>query len=88
MNHTLCFSLFAPPAQAGPTPNSGDAGSVSEDHLLMLAATSEVAASLPALSADSFAERVAGPMALVQFSELHCWYYFPALTEKELLIFK
>jgi hypothetical protein len=54
----------------------------------MLAATPEVGASLPALSAESFAERVSGPMALVQFSELHRWYYFPALTEKELLIFK
>lgn len=65
-----------------------DAGSVCPDHLLMLAAAPEAAASLPALSAESFAERVAGPMALVEFSELHRWYYFPALMDQELLIFK
>ena len=54
----------------------------------MLAAAPEAAASLPALSAESFAERVAGPMALVELSELHRWYYFPALMDQELLIFK
>eukprot|EP00434_Breviolum_minutum_P019373 symbB.v1.2.017080.t1/scaffold1312.1/size125759/2 len=65
-----------------------DARSVADWQLLQLPVDGADGVRAEPLSAESFTERVQGPMASVESSTYHRWFYFPSLRNDELLIFK